>query len=110
MSIVRLKPYQYVHVHDNNSNVTRLLVGPLSYTCYDHEKLVQSQPVNCVAVPPSHYCVIKNPVVRDDTGALVYEKASRPQDEFRQVKVRTGDKEIRFAQEPFALYPGEALY
>eukprot|EP00672_Neobodo_designis_P019280 CAMPEP_0174833136 /NCGR_PEP_ID=MMETSP1114-20130205/4051_1 /TAXON_ID=312471 /ORGANISM="Neobodo designis, Strain CCAP 1951/1" /LENGTH=841 /DNA_ID=CAMNT_0016067007 /DNA_START=44 /DNA_END=2569 /DNA_ORIENTATION=- len=101
--IVRLKPYQYVHVHDNNSNVTRVLVGPQSYTCQDHEAVVQGEPVSCIAVPPSHYCVVLNPVARDKkTNEVLLEKSG-------QVKVRTGDVEIRFSQEPFALYPGEEI-
>ena len=100
--IVRLKPYQYVHIIDNNTNVTRVLVGPLTYTRLDHEQVLHPEPQNCIAVPPNHYCVIENPVVRKPDGAIML-------DALKQIKVRIGDSEIRFMQEPFPLYPGETL-
>ena len=39
----------------------------------------------------------------DDAGELVCEKSG-------QVKLRHGDEEIRFAQDPFVLYPGEKVF
>jgi major vault protein len=56
-----------------------------------------------VTVPPRNYCRIANPVVRDAKTAEVV------LDQFKQYKIRHGDEEIRFAQEPFPLYPGEQL-
>jgi len=100
-SVIRLKPNQYIHILDNNTNVTRLLVGPCTFTRKDHEKVL-SNPKNCVNVPPRHYCRIKNPVVRDADGQPTI-------DENGQVILRIGDEEIRFEQEPFPLYPGELL-
>jgi|UniRef100_A0A6T2BZH3 major vault protein len=99
--IIRLKPNQYIHVLDNNTNVTRLLVGPATFTRQDHEKIL-FQPKNCINVPPRHYCCIKNPVVRDSDG-----KPSM--DANGQNKIRLGDEEYRFEQDPFPLYPGEQI-
>merc|ERR1712054_490318 len=56
-----------------------------------------------VMIPPRCYCIIKNPVIRDKNGEPVV-------DEHSNYKLRHGDEEIRFEQEPFPLYPGESLY
>jgi major vault protein len=55
-----------------------------------------------IIVPPRNYCIISNPVVRDEKGKVVYEKGT--------AKLRHGDEEIRGTGEPFALYPGEKLF
>jgi len=65
------------------------------------KKIVEG-PTAMIMIPPRSYCVISNPVVRDETGAAVADK-------FGNVKVRWEDEEIRFEQEPFPLYPGEKL-
>eukprot|EP01112_Ceratiomyxa_fruticulosa_P014613 TRINITY_DN4201_c0_g1_i2.p1 TRINITY_DN4201_c0_g1~~TRINITY_DN4201_c0_g1_i2.p1 ORF type:complete len:836 (-),score=252.73 TRINITY_DN4201_c0_g1_i2:463-2970(-) len=101
-SVIRIKPYFFIHVLDNNTNVTRVEVGPKTLTRQDHEKVVLG-PDPMVMVPPRHYCVIANPVVCDDDGAPVT-------DEHGQYKLRHGDEEIRFEQDPFPLYPGEKLF
>jgi major vault protein len=101
-TVVRLGPYQYVHVLDNNSNITKVLVGPLTYTLFDHERMIQKDPQQCISIPPTYYAVVENPVARDQAGAIVLEKNG-------QAKIRDGDSEIRFAQDPFPLYPGENL-
>ncbi len=31
-SVIRIKPYYFIHVLDNNTNVTRLELGPNTYT------------------------------------------------------------------------------
>lgn len=99
--VIRLKPQQFIHVLDNNSGVTRLEVGPQTITLRDHERLVLD-PTPMIVVPPRHYSIIDNPVVRDEEGQPLF-------DTHGQVKLRYGDQEIRFAQEPFPLYPGEGL-
>jgi len=91
----------YVHVLDNNTNVTRLIVGPNTFTRKDHEKVV-SGPDPMITLPPRYYCRIQNPAVRDSKGQVVC-------DQYGQVRIRHGDEEIRFTQEPFPLYPGESL-
>ena len=30
--VIRLKPFEYIHVLDNNTNVTRVEVGPKTFT------------------------------------------------------------------------------
>jgi len=75
--------------------------GPQTFTRQDHEKVVGG-PEPMIMIPPRHYCVISNPVTRDSKGLLVTEKNGG-------VKLRHGDEEIRFEQDPFPLYPGEKL-
>jgi len=99
-SVIRIKPYHYIHVLDNNSNVTNVVVGPKTFTRQDHEKVVGG-PSEMVMIPPRHYCVIANPIAREN-GKIV-------RDNKGNAKLRHGDEEIRFSQEPFALFPGEEL-
>lgn len=67
--MIRIKPFYYIHVLDNNTNVTRVEVGPQTFTRHDHEKVVAG-PEPMIMIPPRHYCVIANPVLRD--GASFY--------------------------------------
>jgi major vault protein len=99
-SVIRIKPYHYIHVLDNNANVTRVVVGPKTFTRQDHEQVV-SGPNAMIMIPPRHYCIISNPVFKDGKGVVT--------DENGNVKLRHGDEEIRFEQDPFPLYPGEQL-
>jgi major vault protein len=86
---------------DNNKNITRVEIGPLTFVRQDHEKVLLG-PERMVTIPPRHYCLISNPVlVGADKRAVV--------DEFGQARVKHGDQEIRFHQDPFPLYPGEKL-
>jgi hypothetical protein len=62
-SVIRIKPCFYIHVLDNNTNVTRVVVGPRTFTRQDHETIVAG-PEPMITIPPRHYCVIANPVVR----------------------------------------------
>jgi len=100
-SVIRIKPYYYVHVLDNNTNVTRVETGPQTFTRQEHEKVVAG-PEPMIMVPPRHYCIIANPVVIKDK--VVQKDASG------QAKLRHGDEEIRAEQDPFPLYPGEKLF
>jgi len=99
-SVIRIKPYHYIHVLDNNANVTRVEVGPQTFTRKDHEQVL-SGPTAMIMIPPRHYCIIANPIAREADRAVY--------DEHGNVKLRHGDEEIRFEQEPFPLYPGETL-
>lgn len=101
LSVIRIKHLHYIHVVDNNSNVTRVEVGPQTFTRQEHEKVVLG-PEEMLKIPPRHYVVISNPVVRDEKGEAV-------KDESGNVKLRFGDEEIRFDNEPFPLYPGESV-
>ncbi|XP_063211456.1 LOW QUALITY PROTEIN: major vault protein [Chroicocephalus ridibundus] len=99
--VIRIPPYHYVHVLDLNSNVTRVEVGPHTYIRQDHERVVFA-PRRMVMVPPRHYCVVLNPVVRGPTGAVMLDGAG-------QARLRHADLDIRLVQEPFPLYPGEEI-
>lgn len=99
--VIKVPPLNYLHVLNLNQNVTRLVVGPTNFTCMEHEKLI-SGPDAMHVVPPDHYVVISDPVMRDESGQAVT-------DTLGQVKLRLGDQEIRLDHEPFALYPGEKI-
>jgi len=101
-SVIRIKPYHFIHVLDNNSNTTRVETGPQTFTRQDHEKLVLG-PEPMVMIPPRNYCIIANPIIRSVDKKPVT-------DDHGQIKLRHGDEEIRFEQEPFPLFPGEKLY
>jgi len=101
-AVIRIKPFYYIHVLDNNTNVTRVETGPQTFTRQDHEKVV-SGPDPMIMIPPRHYCVIANPITRDEKGKVI-------KDNTGQVKLRHGDEEIRFEQDPFPLFPGEKLF
>jgi len=102
-SVIRLKPFYYIHVLDNNANVTTVETGPQTFTVMDHQTVVQKE-TPMIIIPPRHYCIISNPAQKHHDGSPVTEKNNG------QVKLRHGDEEIRFEQEPFPLYPGEQLY
>ena len=59
-------------------------------------------PEKMIMVPPRHYCIVENPAQRGDDGQVIVDKLG-------QVKLSHADQEIRLAQEPFPLYPGEVL-
>lgn len=69
-----------------------------------------------VKLPPNHYCVIKNPVVRDADGNLVnlltFKYFFQVNSEYGEVQVKFEEVEIRTQNEypdPFPLYPYEEL-
>eukprot|EP01123_Difflugia_compressa_P009544 TRINITY_DN31_c0_g1_i6.p1 TRINITY_DN31_c0_g1~~TRINITY_DN31_c0_g1_i6.p1 ORF type:complete len:831 (-),score=208.74 TRINITY_DN31_c0_g1_i6:141-2633(-) len=101
-SVIRLKPFYYIHVLDNNANVTTVETGPQTFTVMDHQTVVLKE-TPMIIVPPRNYCIISNPVSRDSDRNVIT-------DSHGQVKLRHGDEEIRFEQDPFPLYPGEQLY
>lgn len=92
------RPYQYLHVLDTNSNVTRNINGPITFTRQDHEKVVAG-PSSMLTIPPRHYVIIANPAIMEDDVAVL--------DEHGLVKLRHGDFEVRLTKSPFPLYPGE---
>eukprot|EP01124_Arcella_intermedia_P015063 TRINITY_DN215_c0_g1_i1.p1 TRINITY_DN215_c0_g1~~TRINITY_DN215_c0_g1_i1.p1 ORF type:complete len:822 (+),score=121.89 TRINITY_DN215_c0_g1_i1:116-2581(+) len=102
-NVIRIKPYFYIHVLDNNTNVTDVVVGPKTFTRQEHQTVI-SGPTAMIMVPPRNYCIIENPVVRDEKGEVI-------RDQNGQVKLRHSDQEIRFeSPDPFPLYPGENLF
>lgn len=100
-SIIRIPPYHYIHVLDQNSNVSRVEVGPKTYIRQDNERIL-FDPVRMVTIPLRHYCVVANPVVRDAQGSVVLDVTG-------QARLRHADMEIRLTQDPFPLYPGELM-
>ncbi|KAK7799399.1 hypothetical protein U0070_006107 [Myodes glareolus] len=100
-AIIRIPPYHYIHVLDQNSNVSRVEVGPKTYIRQDNERVLFA-PVRMVTVPPRHYCIVANPVSRDAQNLVLFDTTG-------QVRLRHADQEIRLAQDPFPLYPGEVL-
>jgi major vault protein len=101
-TVFRLAPFTYIQVLDATSNIMRVELGPQTFIRQDNQKVVFG-PAKMVTIPPRHYARIKNPVARAKDGGLVYEG------EYRQIKLRHAEEEIRLAQGPFPLYPGEEL-
>ena len=100
-SVIRLPPFHYVHINDQNELCVRLVVGPRVVTLREHEKPLSSDPIPMIVVPPQSYCLIRNPVVREE---------GEPQtDEYGNFVLQYGRSEVRFHQEPFPLFPGEEL-
>ncbi|XP_051742814.1 major vault protein isoform X1 [Ctenopharyngodon idella] len=100
-SIIRIPPHHYIHVLDQNTNIARVEIGPLTYIRQDNERVLFA-PVRMIMVPPRHYCVVLNPVARDDEGRVQFDASG-------QAKLRHADLEIRLTQDPFPLYPGEEV-
>ncbi|XP_053194974.1 major vault protein-like [Scomber japonicus] len=99
--VIQIPPHHYIHVLDQNTNITRLETGPLNYIHQNRERVLFS-PKRMITVPPHHYCVVANPVARDDKGQVLFDKSG-------QAKLRYGDQETRLTQDPFPLYPGEEI-
>ncbi|KAL7378194.1 hypothetical protein ABVT39_010054 [Epinephelus coioides] len=100
-SIIRIPPHHYIHVLDQNTNIARVEIGPLTYIRQDNERVL-FLPVRMIMVPPRHYCVVINPVARDDDNQVLFDQSG-------QAKLRHADLEIRLTQDPFPLYPGEEV-
>ncbi|CAF1087677.1 unnamed protein product [Rotaria sp. Silwood1] len=102
--LYRIPPYYYIHVLDQNTNVTRLEIGPKTFIKQDNETVIVG-PEKMITVPPRHYCVIESPVVRNEAGEVQFDRNG-------QAKLIHADLDIRLAQPdqaPFPLYPGEIL-
>lgn len=61
--VIRIKPHHYIHVLDQTNNVTRVCVGPMTFTRQEQERVV-SGPNQMIMIPPRHYCIIQNPAFR----------------------------------------------
>ena len=69
-SVFRVAPYHYLHVLDQTTNVTRLETGPVTFVRKDNEQVLLG-PERMLTVPPRHYCVVKNPIMRDAEGQVL---------------------------------------
>ncbi len=104
LEITRIGRHQYIHVLDRNLNITRVELGPANFIQEESEKIVRN-PTNMVKIPPQHYCVVLNPVVKDKDGNIVMT-------DFNEVKIKFGEIELRTYEdnpEPFPLYPYERI-
>lgn len=103
-SIIRIPPNKYIHVLDNNANIRSLVEGPFTFVKKEHE-IVLRGPEDMIVLPPSNYCIVSNPVVRDAQGKPTLNK-------YNEYHLKLGRQEIRRSEdfpEPFPLYPGEEL-
>ena len=82
-SIFRIPPCYYLHILDQNTNVTRVEIGPKTYIRQDNEKVVFG-PQQMITIPPRHYCVIENPVVCGEDNKVQF-------DENGQAKLKHAD-------------------
>jgi len=94
-NILRLKPLEFAHILDLNSNVTCVENGPKSLILQENQKVVHG-PASFIIIPPGYYCTIVSP-------------AKLPVPSGEQAQLKFGQYEMRFHQEPFPLYPGEEL-
>ena len=85
--VVNLSHNQYIHIKDKNANTTRIALGPVNFIKQENEQIVKPA-TDMIKLPPNHYCVIKNPVVRDEEGQIV-------ESEYGECKVRFEELEIR---------------
>jgi len=59
-SVIRIPPYQYIHVLNTNTNVTSVEVGPQTFTRQEHMRVVGS-PKEMINIPPRSFTEIKKP-------------------------------------------------
>lgn len=103
---IRIPPFHYIHIQDQNTNITKLQTGPQTFIILENEKVMTGEnPQKMVILQPNTFCEVTNPVIRNKEGNLEYDK-------YGQVMLKYGEIEYRFfAQypEPFPLYPREVL-
>ncbi|CAG9323272.1 unnamed protein product [Blepharisma stoltei] len=104
--LIRIPPFNYVHITDGNTILTRVVIGPASYVLKDHEQLkLGGKIMKMIQIPPRNYCVIRNPVILDENRKITY-------DDYGMVKVNYGELEVRTSEthpDPFPLYPSEEI-
>ncbi|CAG9326425.1 unnamed protein product [Blepharisma stoltei] len=105
-SLIRIPPFQYVHILDCNTNITRVTEGPLTYVLKDHERIgLGGKIMKMIQIPPRNYCIIRNPVIKDEHRRVSF-------DDNGMARVKHGDREVRTSEthpEPFPLYPWEEI-
>eukprot|EP00796_Vickermania_ingenoplastis_P005075 gene5075-3661_t len=105
-TIIRLGPWEYAHILDENNNITQLLTGPQTRTLATSEVL--TKPVTKFhAVPRGSYCIIENPHAEEVDPTT--NRAVPALDKDGQVKILLGETEVRYNTEPFPLYPEEHI-
>ncbi|RKG90044.1 hypothetical protein [Corallococcus terminator] len=96
---ISLKNREYAYIEDANRGVVLMEVGPRVLTLEAHLTLVAKE--RMVEVGAGHWCVVRNPVVRESGQVAL--------DDFGQARVAVGDREVRVGPKVFPLYPGEEL-
>ncbi|UJR11408.1 hypothetical protein I4U23_015588 [Adineta vaga] len=102
--IYRIPPFYYIHVLDQNISVTRLEIGPKIFFKQDNETICFG-PEKMITIPPRHYCIVENPVIKNQIGQVEFDKNGQIKLSHANVNIRLHDD----YQEPFPLYPGEVL-
>jgi len=52
-SVLRLSPFSFIHILDNNTNITRVEIGPKTFVRQEHEKITRG-PEKMIHLPPQH--------------------------------------------------------
>jgi len=103
LNIIRIPPNKYIHISDNNKNIKGIVIGPQTFVRKEHETVL-GEPEDMIVLPPGHYCIINNPVVREGGKPVINQHG--------EYQLRLGRQEIRQNEdfpEPFPLYPGEEV-
>lgn len=103
-NVIRIPPNKYIHVLDNNSNISRLETGPATFIRKEHESVIDG-PSSMINLAPRTYCQIQDPIIRGKDGKPLLTP-------FGQIKNNLGEIEYRISDaypDPFPLYPGESL-
>jgi len=101
---MKLAPYQYIHVKNSNTNITKCEVGPQNYVRQEGEEILHDEPQDFIILKPYTFAVISDPVVMRDGRPVT--------DANGLIKIRNGEHEIRIESDypdPFPLYPGEEV-
>ena len=81
-------------------------MGPTTFTRQEHERVLFAKPQPMLVLSPQQFVVVESPAQRNKAGDVLL-------DDYGQVKVRFGDREIRTSRKfpkPFPLYPGEHAF
>ena len=108
-NIIHLEPYQYAHIKDKIENIIFLIEGPNTYVLKSYEQIVQAN-TDMIKLVPNSYVRVKNPVIKDEDGKVVFENLNGKLSKL--AKLKFGDEETRNYSnnsDPFPLYPGESL-
>jgi len=103
--IYNIKPYQYAHILDKNSNNRYLLEGPCNYAIQENEILVDEKIHNMITIPNLFQVLVMNPVAKDSNGKCLEDKYKNPKTKWGVIETRTRDQ----WKKPFPLYPNEKI-
>jgi major vault protein len=103
--IYNIKPYQYAHILDKNTNNRYLLEGPVNYAIQENEILVDEKIHNMITISNLFQVLVMNPVEKDSTGKCLKDKFNNPKTRWGVVETRTRDQ----WKKPFPLYPNEKV-